>query len=399
MEEARDSKLKAVYPVLIFLLSVILSAGAGYLYGLSVITLVRNGIFVSLLSGITIFTLYFEFLKGRLLYDNAGNMWRFFLTFVLSLIAALFFPLIPSGGWIYLSVFVALTLFSDELIAFTAGTELLSISLLLTDSADITAFFAYIIPGITAIVLFSTISGDFKVFVPILVSSLSYLTSLSVAEVLVVNRIFTITAFLYPVVNTVVCIVIMLIVLKLFSFSLIYKEQDRLMDIIDTEFELLTMLKSTSKTDYDHSIYTAVLCSKMANKLGLSEPLTKALGYYHRIGVVRGENNWENAESVMREYEIPENVIELLSEYLDNNRYVKSKETSVLLFADTVISSIDYLFSKDKDAALNYDKLIVAIFDKKIESGVIDRADISYGDINIMKKTLIDEKLFYDFLR
>ncbi len=382
---------------------VIVTLGAvsacGFFYGADLKTLIRNGIFTGLLLFASVFALRFSRIRGTLLYDNEHHPGRFFLTCFIALGASCAFPLLPTGGWIFLSVFITLTLFSNELCAFTTGTMLLCVSMMLAGNSDPTVFLSYILPGLLSVLLFSTIGEEFRVFVPLLVSVLMQILTLSVSEVLWPNRVFSVLSFLYPLINTVICVVIVLIVLKIFSNSLIYKEQDRFMDIIDPEFELLSMLRSTSREDYDHAIYTAVLCSKMANRIGLNEPLTKALGYYHRIGVLRGENNWENAKEIMQEYEIPDQVIELLSEYMEPGQYIRSRETTVLLFADTVISSISYLFSKENDAQLNYDKLIGTIFDKKIESGVIDRSEISYGDINLMKKTLIDEKLFYDFLR
>ena len=48
---------------------------------------------------------------------------------------------------------------------------------------------------------------------------------------------------------------------------------------------------------------------------------------------------------------------------------------------------------------LDYPKLISAIFKKKLESGIIDYSNISFEEIQEMKKILVEEKLYYDFLR
>jgi len=87
-----------------------------------------------------------------------------------------------------------------------------------------------------------------------------------------------------------------------------------------------------------------------------------------------------------------------LKEYLDGSE-IKSREIAVLLFADTVISSIKYLFSKNKDTDIDYDKLINKIIDKKLESGILSNSRVSFEDMNIIRNALVDEKLFYDFLR
>ena len=101
----------------------------------------------------------------------------------------------------------------------------------------------------------------------------------------------------------------------------------------------------------------------------------------------------------MEEYQYPETVNDILKEYLDKDERIVLKETVVLLMADTVISSISYLFSKDSAAKIDYEKLIHAIFKKKTEGGLLNSSNISIGELEEMKKILTEEKLYYDFLR
>ena len=171
------------------------------------------------------------------------------------------------------------------------------------------------------------------------------------------------------------------------------------MDINDPKWQLLVDLKTASKDEYYHAIHTAYLCDRIARKLTLDDAVVKACGYYHRIGMLKGENSWENVEEILNENQFPSAVKSILKEYIDKSEQIISKETVVLLFSDTVISSIQYLFSKNPQVVLDYDKLIDAIFRKKIESGIIDYSHISMGEIQEMKKILIEERLYYDFLR
>ena len=171
------------------------------------------------------------------------------------------------------------------------------------------------------------------------------------------------------------------------------------MDINDPECPLLVELKEFSKDEYYHAIHTAYLCDRIAKRLHLNDEAAKAAGYYHKIGLLKGQNSWENVQTVMEEFQFPEAVPAILKEYLDKNERIISKETVVLLFSDTVISSIHYLFSKDASAQLDYEKLIQAVFKKKEESGLIKYSNISMGELEEMKKILTEEKLYYDFLR
>ena len=104
-------------------------------------------------------------------------------------------------------------------------------------------------------------------------------------------------------------------------------------------------------------------------------------------------------EGILAEYHMPGQALQILKEYLQPDIPIRSRETVVLLFADTMISSISYLFKKNKEAVLDYDKLVEAVFQKKLSSGILNQSEISIGDLEQMKKILAGEQLYYDFLR
>ena len=156
---------------------------------------------------------------------------------------------------------------------------------------------------------------------------------------------------------------------------------------------------ANSRDEYFHAVHTAYLCEKTAKKLNLNDALSKACGYYHRIGLIRGENSWEKVRDILQANNFPWEVERILQEYLDEREKIVSKETVVLFFCDTVASSISYLFSKDAKIELNYYQIISAILDKKMESGLIASSDISFKEIEEIKNTLAEEKNYYDFLR
>ena len=125
----------------------------------------------------------------------------------------------------------------------------------------------------------------------------------------------------------------------------------------------------------------------------------KAGGYYHKIGILQNDNSFEAVEGILVEYHMPGQALQILKEYLQPDIPIRSRETVVLLFADTMISSISYLFKKNKNAALDYEKLVETVFQKKISSGILNQSEISIGDLEQMKKILAGEQLYYDFLR
>ncbi|MCR4787849.1 MAG: hypothetical protein K5888_04615 [Lachnospiraceae bacterium] len=399
MEERERSRTNSLYIILTAVAGIVLTAASAFLYGFSVDNVAGIAIAYGIMLIAVLFVVERQRLYDRLIFDNSEHIWRFYLVYAIGFLASVFFPLISENGRPFLVIFVALVMVSDEIVAICAGSSLLVLCELLCREHSINSLIGYFVPSLIAVMFFSVVTEEFRIFVPLAVSIFAQFVSLCVISVLFSNRTFGIDLFLIPFANIFICVILILVVLKVLSFSYVYKKDDRYMDILDPEFELLSELKNRSKDDYDHSIYTSVLCSKLALKMGLDEKTTKALGLYHRIGLLRGDNNWENAYGLMTEHNIPEEVIDLLAEYFNKDGGVRSRQTAVLVIAETVVSSVGYLFSKDKEVNINYEKLINTIFDKKLESGMFADSDLSFSDINIMKKTLCEEKLFYDFLR
>ena len=377
----------------------VLTGGCSYLYGNTLYETIRILILTVMMMGVLVFTLEYSRVQDMFLFDNGKNLWRFMLLYGIFLAGSLLFPMLPPGGWPYLAVFVGLMLFSNRLTGICAGCSLLMITVLLGKTYTIEEFLLYFVSGMVGVLLFSCLNETFKVWIPLTVSLLMLLLCLCIREVLMVNEALHMEMFLIPIVNMLVCAILLLVILKVFSFSIIYRNRERYMDINDPECPLLVELKNFSKEEYYHAIHTASLCDRIAKRLKLDDEAAKAAGYYHKIGLLKGESNWENTNCVLEEYQFPERVCGILKEYLCEEEKIISKETVILLISDTVISSITYLFSKDPVAQLDYEKLLQAVFKKKEESGLMKHSQISLGELEEMKMILTEEKLYYDFLR
>ncbi len=391
----RDRLLEA----LMLAVTSLLAGGCSYLYGNTLYETVRIVLLVILMTGITVFAIELSRIQKSFLFDNEDNLWRFMLIYILFLAGSAAFPMLPSGGWPFLAAFAGLLLFSNQLIGICSGSTLLLMTILLGKTYTMEDFLIYFVGGVASVMFFSGINESFKVGLPLLLSLVIQFLCLCIHEVLMVNETLHIEMFLIPFANILICLFLLLIILKVFSFVIIYRNQDRYMDINDPECPLLVELKNYSRDEYYHAVHTAYLCDRIARRLMLDEDAAKASGYYHKIGLLKGQNSWENTRLVLEEYHFPEKVHEILREYLDEGERISSKETVVLLISDTVISSIHYLFSKDKTAQLDYEKLIQAVFKKKEEDGLIRYSQISLGELEEMKKILTEEKLYYDFLR
>ena len=394
-----NRKTDGLQKAAVFFLTVFISGVAAFLYGYTEKEIVKIVILSCVSTGCVVFAIEESRILDGFLFDNSENLWRFTILYFFFLTGSVVFPMFPAGGWPYAAIFTGLMLFSGQLIAVCAGCNLLFVSMLLSPSASNDLFMVYFVSGVAGVLLFSGLDESFRVWLPLMISMMVQFVCLCLHEVLMVNEAFHPEMFLLPAVNILVNLILLLILLKFFSFSIIYKTRDTYMDINDPECPLLVKLKEFSREEYFHAIHTAYLCDRIAKKLALDDAAAKAGGYYHKIGILKGENSFENVKLVLEEYKVPEKVMEILREYLNKEEDIVSKETAILLISDTMISSISYLFSKDANARLDYEKLIQAVFKKKLDSGILNHNRLSIGELEEIKKILMEETLYYDFLR
>ena len=127
--------------------------------------------------------------------------------------------------------------------------------------------------------------------------------------------------------------------------------------------------------------------------------LCKALGYYQRMEVFLPKDSELTPAQFAKEHHFPPQLTDALEEMRQKQLILRRKETAVAYFADTVVSSIRYIFQRDKDAVLDYHQVIPMIFKRKLDGGILLESELTMGELEIMKKLFIEENLYYDFLR
>ena len=86
-------------------------------------------------------------------------------------------------------------------------------------------------------------------------------------------------------------------------------------------------------------------------------------------------------------------------EYGGKNTALKSKEAAIVLLSDAMVSSVMFLFDKNKDAKLSFSQIAEVVFQKQLESGYLDECELTMEEFATVKSCFAQEKLYYDFLR
>lgn len=390
---------KTLELLMMFLTSGVIAAAGTFFYGYGNEEIICNVVMVMLGTGIVIFALMSGEVYGLYFYENRGNYGAFILFYLLGLALSLVFPLLPVAGWPFLVIFVVLSLFSNSISGLAAGSVCLMLAVTLGNAGSCREFLLYFFSGLVGVMVFSRLDEQFKVGIPILISLICLVICLSANTVLFEQEQISLSQFTFIAINLMINLVLLLIILKIFSNHVIHKYKEKYMDLNDPECPLLVQLKELSKDEYFHAIHTAYLSDKIARRLGLDAMTVKSCGYYHRIGLLRGENTWANVEAICKQYHFPPEARRILREYVDPAQETKSKETTVILFADAIVSSIYDIFSKDSNAEVDYEQIIETVYRGKMGSGELLKSEISIGQLREMRKIFSEEKLYYDFLR
>lgn len=322
-------------------------------------------------------------------YDNSEHYQRFWICFMLGLVGAFVCAFLPVAGWPFMPIFVLLALFCNINIGILGASVLLTISVGMSN-ASMSVFSLYFLSGVFAIFLFRYLNDSFKIGSKIFLALLCQLLGETAVVILLANERLSVELFVIPVANILVSGIVLLGILKLFFSMVIFKYRLKYLELNDTENAILANLRTSSKSEYMHSVHTAYFCERIAAKLSMDVEALKCAGYYHKVFAARPE--------LVFEQDFPPAVREILAEYHSKKPVVR-RETAVLLCADKMMNTIQYLISKSEDKGLNYDYIIDNVFQHFYDTGVFFQCDITLKELKTMQNIFKEEKLYYDFLR
>ncbi|MBQ3801653.1 MAG: HDIG domain-containing protein, partial [Treponema sp.] len=204
----------------------------------------------------------------------------------------------------------------------------------------------------------------------------------------------------------------------------------RLMDLSDTNAEILKRMSLTASGTFNHSIMVAQLAEAACANIGANALLARVGGYYHDIGKIdnpefftENQNNNENIHNSInpslsvtiiknhvrkgvetaRDLRLPAKVVDIIAEHHGNsvlkffyNTALKedpnanpgdysysgnpptTRESGVVMLADTVEAACKSL---DKPSASRIEKKVQQLVSDKIEEGQLNNCDLTFKDI------------------
>jgi len=211
----------------------------------------------------------------------------------------------------------------------------------------------------------------------------------------------------------------------------------RLMELSDLNAPILRKLFTTAPGTYSHSLMVANLAEQACQDIGANALLARVGAYYHDIGKMENPDYFiENQTDHNRHDEIaprlsatiirshvklgvekaqnlglPKDVISIIAEHHGNsiiswfyNKATeqevtvssedfaypgsppRSKESAIVMLADVTEAAVRTL---NKPTAGKIDKFIQQLFEAKIDHGQLSESDLSFRDLEIIKKAFV----------
>jgi len=399
MEEnnKKDVKLTIIY-ILLLVISIAIVVLARFLYAIGDLACFRLLTMVIFGQILVIFSTRSSSYYKDFFDNNRTSVVPFYLFYMLFMIISVVLPYIPVEVWPIVVIFVLLAILSNLPTGIISASICLVIAFSLGGAGYFSYFSFYFLCGMISVLLFSRLDEEFKIGFPLMIIELVLLCGLTIIIITSSNAL-QVETFIYPIANGIATLLLILIILKAYSNRVVYAQKDMYMDLNNPECQLLSELKNCSPDDYHKTVHVVYFCDRLARRLNLDEDVVKCAGLYHRVGIIGGANNWENTSLICTEQNLPAEVMQILQEYLDKKTGLLSAESAVLYMSECIVSSLVYLFSKNKDITLDYPSLVEAIFKQRIETGLFNNCNISIAQFETMKKVFLEEKLYYDFLR
>ncbi|MBO6137475.1 MAG: hypothetical protein J6O71_02590 [Lachnospiraceae bacterium] len=174
----------------------------------------------------------------------------------------------------------------------------------------------------------------------------------------------------------------------------------RIAAVCDPEYKLLKELREESRDEFFRAVHTAYLCKSCAKKIGANEIRARALGYFHRIGVLRGDNMNipQKTLSIALENGFEGEMITLIREFWElSGEKPISREASVAIICDDIVETIMSMFKEEE--SVDYGAVITKTMFRYKQNRRLKLSLLSLQELSELEACLKGEKLYYDFLR
>ncbi len=358
-----------------------LAAGADLYY------MVRNLVLCLSVALAAVFSFQAGRVSGGFFYDDGEHPGRFLSIYLCGILCALVFTQLPVTGWMFLFFFVALARVSDAVAGICGGTSLLVLTTVLCEQISLSTFLVYLLSGMIGIALFARQKDEFYTAVPLGLSLGSQLLLIYAGELLVQNKKLVWEEALVPLANIVMNGILICIFLQYYINRVAKREDNLYLMLNDQEYEVMAKMREMKKEEYYCALHTAYLVERITSELELDVRSAKCAAYYGHL-----------PEDKLETIPFPESVEVLIDELKAGGKALKKKEAVIVHICYQIIQKIQRSNKINKEKKADYGHLIEQMFAHHFTMEALAETDITLSNLRYIKKRLLEEKMYYEFM-
>lgn len=153
---------------------------------------------------------------------------------------------------------------------------------------------------------------------------------------------------------------------------------------IKEDSEPVMDIKGKSLSLYYHSEEVAELAYAGGKNIECNPRLAYAGGLLHDIGKTKkSSDSIKEGLIIANKYGMPREIKSIMVEHDAKHRLPSSKEAALVMLADSVISSIEYLKATNKE--ISEKKIIDNVFNVRLSTGALDKSGLTVGELSKIK--------------
>lgn len=160
--------------------------------------------------------------------------------------------------------------------------------------------------------------------------------------------------------------------------------------------ELIKRMKDESLALYYHSSEVAEVSKEAAHFIKCNYRLAYAGGMVHDIGKLRGKDYIREGLKLANEYGMNRALKAIIVEHNVKYRNPKSKESAIVMLADSVVTSIEHLKRENKE--VDESKIIENVFRIRIMSDALNESSFTVTEFAMVKQAFLSHYGFNDEL-
>ena len=331
-------------------------------------------------------------LRGGFYYRGTSYA-KFTAAYLVSLLLAVLFLLLPPFTKPVILIFFVLSVFSSDRIAFALSIYF-CIFICILDGADFYELCCCLSQLALFFFLFDIIKEKkYSFFMSTMLFCICF--CISCIFYFISRGTIGLYTLFFAGVDSLVTVLAQMLFYRPLKSAVSKEENTAFDDILKDDYCLVKELRKQDEAEYNRQSYAMELAGRCALAVKADESLAKAGAFYYRLGLKKNGNFVENSLKIATDHCFPEKVIKLLGEYYGQEEKISTVESAIVHMVDFSIEKRNQLLSQGKMDQIGYSMLIHQTLNELSGKGYYDSCNLSNNRFLTIRDIIASEEVKY----